>query len=88
MTTQRNDTTPAPSPAAEGLQGDPAQHEDTDDWFGAAAEPLERLANAVLEYVEWDEGDGCRYCTEIPHADDCVTRTAAAYASQTSEGTE
>ena len=38
---------------------------------------VERLAEAVLSMYEWDAGDGCRYCTVIPHAPDCVVRLAA-----------
>ena len=44
-----------------------------------------RLAEAVLEYVDWDEGyDECRYCGATNmrnegHAPDCVTHIAHRY---------
>jgi hypothetical protein len=49
---------------------------------GSIPPDVKRLAEAVLEYDEWDEGGGCRYCTETPHATDCVTHIASRLTEQ------
>lgn len=49
---------------------------------------IEALAEAVLMYVDWDEGLGdCRYCQAfLPlHEPDCIVLVARKYAPSASE---
>jgi hypothetical protein len=53
---------------------------------------VERLAQAILDNIEFDEdtqGESCRYCMETwrkrhPHAKDCVVRIARMYVKEQS----